>query len=135
MIFFMNGMPTSDSFFWFPAIFIGIWLFNSALFSLVSGWHSLARHFRATSRPGGRKVTGQVKQMGIVPENRVTHMIVSESGLYLYASLLFRFLHPPLLVPWREVRFAREIKTLWWYTYEIDIAQTTSLRVTRNAYE
>jgi hypothetical protein len=120
---------------WFPLFFIGMWLFMSALFAFISGWLFLARRFRAGSRPEGQKVTGQVKQMGVVPENRVTHMIVSDSGLYLYASLLFRFLHPALLIPWSDVRLVREVKTLWWYSYELDLGSVTSLRVTRSAYE
>ena len=107
----------------------------SAFFALISGWFSLASSFRASSRPEGQKVTSQVKQIGIVPENRVTHMIISEHGLYLYVSFLFRFFHPPLLIPWGQVRLVREIKTLWWYTYQLDIGQITTLRVTRSAYE
>ena len=78
---------------------------------------------------------GQVKQIGTVPERNVTHMIISEHGLYLYAFFLFRFLHPPLLIPWNKVRFVGEDKTLWWYTYELDIGQITTLSVTRKAYE
>ena len=131
----MNEPASSPFPLWFPLFFIGMWLFMSAFFALVSGWLSLARHFRAASKPEGQKVTSQVTQMGVVPERRATHMIISESGLYLYASFFFRFLHPALLIPWREVRLVREIKVLWWYTYELDIAQITSLRVTRRAYE
>ena len=128
--------PSSSPFpFWFPFFFIGLWLFMSAFFALVSGWLSLASHFRAASRPEGQKVTSQVKQMGMVPENRVTHMIISEHGLYLYASFFFRFLHPALLIPWSEVRLVHEVKTLWWYTYQLDIGQITTLRITRRAYE
>src|ERR1043165_6724688 len=131
-------MSTTDSSqfpLWFPLFFIGMWLFMSAFSAFISGWLFLARRFRAGSRPEGQKVTGQVKQMGVLPENRVTHMIVSDSGLYLYASLLFRFLHPALFIPWSDVRLVREIKTLWWYSYELDLGSVTSLRVTQNAYE
>jgi hypothetical protein len=120
---------------WVPLFFIGLWLFISAFFAFISGWLSLASHFRAPSRPEGQKVTSQVKQMGMVPENRVTHLIISDHGLYIYASFLFRFLHPALLIPWNEVRLVREVKTLWWYTYQLDIGQTTTLRVTRRAYQ
>ena len=131
----MSNPESSQLPLWFPLFFIGMWLFMSAFFAFISGWLSLARRFRATSRPEGQKVTGQVKQMGVVPENRVTHMIVSDAGLYLYASLLFRLLHPALLIPWPDVRLVREIKTLWWYSYELDLGSVTSLRVTRSAYE
>ncbi len=118
----------------FPFFFIGLWLFICAFFAVISGWLSLARDFRAGQRPEGEKVMNQVKRMGVVRENMVTHMIVSESGLYLYASLLFRFLHPPLLIPWSRVRRARKIKTLWWHTYDFDLASITNIRVTQKAY-
>jgi hypothetical protein len=131
----MGNSDSSQFPVWFPLFFIGMWLLVSTFFAFISGWLSLARRFRAGLRPEGQKVTGQVKQMGVVPENRVTHMIVSDSGLYLYAGLLFRFLHPALLIPWSDVRLVREIKTLWWYSYELDLGSVTSLRVTRRAYE
>jgi hypothetical protein len=118
-----------------PIFFIALWLFISALFALISGWWSLAEDFRATAKPEGQNVTGQVKQMGIVPENRVTHMIISPVGLYLYASLLFRFLHPALLIPWSKVHEARRIKMLWWDTYQLDLDSITIIRVTQAAYD
>jgi len=131
----MSDPSSSQLAFWVPFLFIGFWLFMSAFFAFISGWLSLSNHFRATFRPEGQKVTSQVKQMGMVPENRVTHLIISEQGLYVYANFLFRFLHPALLIPWSEVRLVREIKTLWRYTYQLDIGQITTLRVTRRAYE
>jgi len=118
----------------FPIFFIGMWFFMSAFFSVVSGWWSLASQFRATEMPGGEKIACQVKQMGIVPENRVTHMVVSHLGLYLYASFLFRFMHPALLIPWSNVGRPRKISTLWWSTYEYEL-DSTSIRVTQRAYE
>ena len=107
----------------------------SVFFSFISGWWSLADQFRAEERPAGEKVTSQVKQMGLVPENMVTHLIVSSSGLYLYASFLFRFMHPALLIPWSKISDPREIKTLWWRTYEYELDSTTTVRVTKTAYE
>ena len=118
-----------------PILFVGLWLFLSALFAFASGWWSLAQYFRASERPDGDRIFGQVKQIGLVPENHVTHMIVSPVGLYLYASVLFKFLHPALLIPWSEVHHARTIKMLWWQTYQIDLASITSIRVTQTAYD
>jgi hypothetical protein len=128
--------PSSSQFpIWIPFFVIGLWLFLSAFFALSSGWLALANNFRAISRPEGQRVLSQVKQMGSVPERGVTQMIVSEQGLYLYAFFLFRFLHPPLLIPWKDVRLAGEHKTLWWYIWELDIGRITTLSVTRRAYE
>jgi hypothetical protein len=119
----------------FPIFFVSMWLFMSAFFSFISGWWSLARQFRATERPAGEKITSQVKQMGIVPENRVTHMVVSPYGLYLYASFLFRFMHPALLIPWSKIGRPRKIKTLWWSTYEYQLDSISTVRVTKIAHE
>jgi|SRR5215216_5236655 len=118
-----------------PMIFVGMWLVMSAFFSLLSGWWSLGGQFRANERPAGEKVTGQVKRMGMVPENGVTHIVVSQTGLYLYASFFFRFVHPALLIPWSSVGRPREIKGLWWSTYEYDLASINSIRVTQRAHE
>lgn len=119
----------------FPIFFGGLWLVMSAFFALSSGWWSLAKRFRAAERPEGETINGQVKQMGMVPENRVTHLVVSQAGLYLYASLLFRFMHPALLIPWSSVGRPREVKNLWWSTYEYELGFTNTIRVTRRAHE
>lgn len=128
-------MSFEDKPYLFPVVFAGLWLFMSAFFSFLSGWSSLADQFRALERPEGTTIRSQIKQFGLVPENRVTHMVVSSAGLYLYASLLFRFMHPPLLVPWSRVGKSREINGLWWKTYEYDLGLTTTIRVTKRAHE
>jgi hypothetical protein len=121
--------------FWVPFFVIGLWMFVNCCFAVISGWRSLARRFRAPARPGGQRVWGQVRDVGIAPEQWVTHLIVSQQGLYLYRSFLFRFLHPALLIPWSEVRLVREVKMLWWYSYQLELGQITRLRVTQMAYD
>lgn len=118
-----------------PILLIGIWLLNSAIFSMFSGWMSLADTFRASERPDGEQLWGQVKQIGFIPQNRVTHMIVSPSGLYLYQSILFRFLHPPILIPWSEVQYVGPVELFWGSTYQFDLASIARIRVTQAAYE
>jgi hypothetical protein len=130
-----SGTDLTNTPYLVPVLLIALWLFISAFNAVVSGWWLLALNFRATEKPDGQMVTGQVKQMGFVPENRVTHMIISPVGLYLYASLLFRFLHPALLIPWSSVQHARKIKRLWWTTYKFDLESITSIRVTQKAYD
>ena len=36
--------------------------------------------------------------------NNVLTLAVSRQGLYLGSMFLFRFMHPPMLVPWSEVK-------------------------------
>jgi hypothetical protein len=64
----------------FPIFVIVMWLFMTAGFSLVRGCWSLAGRFRATERPAGEKIAGQVRQMGMVPEHLVTHIVASHVG-------------------------------------------------------
>jgi hypothetical protein len=128
-------MSFEDKPYLFPVVFAGLWLFMSAFFSFLSGWSALAGQFRARERPDGIRIRSQVKQIGLAPENQVTHMVVSSGGLYLYASIFFRFMHPPLLIPWSSVGKPREVNGLWWKTYEYDLGLTTTIRVTKSAHE
>jgi hypothetical protein len=120
---------------WFPFFFIGLWLVVGALLGALSGWRTLAQRFRATLRPTGTAIKNQVVSIGKIPEHRVTHMVASEAGLYLWVNPLFRFLHPPLMIPWIGITAVREVKTLWWRTFELNIADVTTISVTRRAHE
>jgi hypothetical protein len=120
---------------WFLFAFLGGWLFVCAIFSVTSGWSTLAQRFRASTRPVGQKLTRQVDKFGFWTEHGVTNMVLAESGLYLYHHVLFRFLHPPLFLPWSEIGCVREVKVLWWRRYEIDLAGVTTIRVQREAHD
>ena len=39
--------------------------------------------------------------------NNVQMVGASQQGLYLASMFLFRFVHPPLLVPWSEIKVRR----------------------------
>ena len=39
----------------------------------------------------------------------------NQEGLYLATMFLFRFMHPPLLIPWSEIRVQRT--TSWVFEY------------------
>ena len=39
--------------------------------------------------------------------NNVLTLGASQRGLYLASMFLFRFMHPPLLVPWSEIKVRR----------------------------
>jgi len=49
--------------------------------------------------------------------NRVLTIGVSPEGLYLASMFLFRFMHPPLFVPWSEIKVRR--KNGWVFEYVI----------------
>jgi len=119
----------------FLLFFAGVWLGVCSLLARLSGWPRLAAHFRAAARPAGEPIKAQVVGVGRVREIKVTHMIVSAAGLYLYVNPLFRVLRPPLLLPWARVRYLREREFRRLPAYEFDLAGLTSLTVMRRGYE
>jgi hypothetical protein len=119
----------------FPVFFVAVWLGVCAVTAYVSRWPSLAAHFRAARRPEGRLVKGPVRGMGWANENGVTHLVVSDAGLYLYVNPVFRFGRPPLLLPWERVSFLRERQFLTRRFYEFDLAEITTLTLTEAGYD
>jgi hypothetical protein len=120
---------------WFPVFVVVAWVLIPAAFSLTSGWSTLARRFRCSKRPEGEILTRQVDRFGYWRQKGAPNLVMAESGLYLYHDFWLRFMHPPLLIPWSEVRWLREIKFLWWRSYEIDLAGVTTMRVRPTAIE
>jgi hypothetical protein len=90
--------------YWTAAVAIAGWCAISFFVAVASRWQALSRRFQARSRPAGTSLTGQVFSVGPVPERRVTRLIVGAEGLFLARAWPFRFGHPPLLIPWGEVR-------------------------------
>ena len=108
-------MSESQSLFpwWIPLFCVGVWLLVGATLAHVSGWPDLAARYPGGDRPSGRVLRGQVISIGVVSEKNVTCLVPTETGLYIYASFLFRFMHPPILVPWAEMSYESPRRFLW----------------------
>jgi hypothetical protein len=121
---------------WFPLFFVGLWLLVSAILSVMSGWTDLAKRFRSSRRPEGRSLSWQVVSVGFVPENGVTALVVSPEGLYLSSFPIFRFMRPPLLVPWNEVRLVSSRSFFGRIErFTLELASATSLTIKRAAFD
>jgi hypothetical protein len=92
----------------FAIHFLSVWLLLSAIISLMGGWFSLAKAYGARAAFNGTKWRMQSGQMRRRANyNNVLTLGVSQQGLYLASMFLFRFMHPPLLVPWNEIKVRR----------------------------
>ena len=92
----------------FPVYFVTLWLLVGATISFVGGWWSLGKVYRVEVPFDGAKWRGQSGQMRwLANYNNVLTLGVSQQGLYLASMFLFRFMHPPLLVPWSEIKVRR----------------------------
>jgi hypothetical protein len=92
----------------FPIYFLVLWLLVGAIISFVGGWFSLAKVHRTRVPFNGPKWGGQSGRMRwLTNYNNVLTLGASQQGFYLASMFLFRFMHPPLLIPWSEVKVRR----------------------------
>jgi hypothetical protein len=93
----------------FPIYCLSLWLLIGAIISFIGGWFSLAKVYRTRLPLDGAKCRMQSGQMRrLTNYNNVLTLGVSPEGRYLAIIFLFRFMHPPLLVPWSEIRVRRK---------------------------
>ena len=93
----------------FPIYFLCLWFLVTATISFVGGWLSLANAYRTRVPFNGTKWRMQSGQMRwLANYKNVLTLGVSPQGLYLASMFLFRFMHPPLLVPWSEIKVRRK---------------------------
>src|SRR5260370_38204101 len=93
----------------FPIYFLCLWFLVAATISFVGGWLSLANAYRTRVPFNGTKwrmQSGQMRWRGNYKNGLA--LGVSPQGLYLASMFLFRFMHPPLLVPRSGVKVRRE---------------------------
>ena len=91
-----------------PCYFVALWLLVSAVISYIGGWTTLAKRFRFSAPFPGEKWRGQSGQMRwIAGYGNCLTLGCNRQGLYLAISPLFRFRHPPLLIPWDEIKISR----------------------------
>jgi hypothetical protein len=97
----------------FPAfllLFAAIWGGAMLMISKMGGWRTLAR--RHTAAPN-RSLEGETFRAasatmgkGMMPANYKGCLVVNfgRTGIYMRPWVMFRFFHPPLLIPWRAVK-------------------------------
>src|ERR1700731_4775744 len=89
----------------FPLYFVTIWLMVSTIISVLGGWHLLSKRFRLHEPFNGFVRSEQsAYERWFANYGRCLKLGVGPDGLYLATLVLFRFMHPPLLIPWSEVR-------------------------------
>ncbi len=91
----------------FPFIFIGTWIFVSYMISKM-GWDKLAEKFKANDKFEGKRI-GLIS-MTINSGNYKGAVILSynHQGIYLKTMILLRLFHPAVVIPWSEIKEARD---------------------------
>ena len=101
------------------AICFIFWMIVCMLFSFVSGWHALIERFRKQEEPDGDILeagpyshTVRMRSLGIYP--RVLRMTSARDALCLSVILPCRIGHPPLCIPWDEIRLGEKGNRWGW---------------------
>jgi hypothetical protein len=93
----------------FPIYFVALWCLVCAVISILGGWFSLSEDFRAQKPFEGTRVRMRSGRMRwLTSYNNMLTVGANQHGLYLACLFLFRFMHPPLLIPWNEIKVRRE---------------------------
>ena len=125
------------------AIFVGgTWCASSFLISAMTGWLTLARQFKSESQPYGDSKTAGPFFYTVYMRlwshySCVIHLTAAADALYASVLFPFRIAHPPLRIPWNEIRVGRT--KLFFLTYivltlgnEERIPMRISQRMARN---
>ncbi len=90
--------------YYFPILFIIFWVAICMLLSIISGWSSLSKNYRANISFNGKKLRMKSATMrwGTNYGGCLTIGANSE-GLFLAIFPIFRINHPPLFIPWKDI--------------------------------
>ncbi len=108
--------------FLFPFFAATVWALSCFLPARISGWNALSKRFLAQTEPYGDTRTAgpffyTVSMRFWIGYSSVIRLTAAADALYLSVSFLFRIGHPPLSIPWTEIRFGRT--THWGFRYVV----------------
>jgi hypothetical protein len=114
----------------FFALFIAMWCAMGVFVAWAGGWAELAMHYRNEGPFEGRKWRFSSARFGSgTSYSGMLTVGANRQGLYLAVLPLFRPGHPPLFIPWEDVRKpARR-----WYDFfgtPLELGAEPGLRVT-----
>lgn len=97
-----------------PIYFVTLWTGIYFFIAKSGGWRLLARRFRMNSSFVGEKWSMQSAAMRFgVSYNNCLTVGANSMGLFVQPMILFRLWHPPLFVPWSEIRRFPKKRLLW----------------------
>lgn len=89
----------------FLMFFTAVWLFVCFILSRVGGWEKLAKVYRYDGTFSGERWRFRSCKINEYANyNNCLTFGVNPKGLYMKVLPLFSFHHPPLLIPWTDIR-------------------------------
>lgn len=110
---------------WFFPLFVGMWLGITGLLAYMGGWAILASSFRAERETDGERFRFRSGSVGWqffpVRYGNCLFVTVNPEGLRLSILFPFRFLSPPLFIPWSKAESVEEKKIFFFRYYVLSI--------------
>jgi hypothetical protein len=101
--------------FFFPFMFVGMWIAVTFFLSLIGGWSALADRYRSDCDFVNNWKGWQTGAVGFVHYRTSLWVATNPRGLCLKTGPLFffRLFHPPLCIPWADIETVDESNILW----------------------
>ncbi len=105
-----------------PLFFIAFWIFVIFLISRF-GWARLAGKYRFDGQFFGNRIGLISATINWAEYNNALILHVNEKGMLIKPLKIFAFFHPPLLIPWREIKEVQERKVFFIRFWELEIGR------------
>jgi len=109
-------LTPAEPIFWIILVPFGIYMFFAVTLglALIGGWRKLAGEFRAPKNfAEGQLFKRQSGSVGASNYSRVLRIRVSPQGLFLACPFPVHLTHPPILIPWSQIKAVRQKRILW----------------------
>lgn len=116
----------------FLVFFAAVWHFACFILSRIGGWEKLALTYRYDGTFSGKRWRFRsCKMNGYTNYNNCMTFGTNPVGLYMKILPLFRFRHPPLLIPWPDIR-KEQVKGVIFTYLELTFTMAPNVRVRIN---
>ena len=117
----------------FLVSFAVLWIFICVLLSSIGGWKKLASVYRYEGRFSGRRWRFRSCRMSrYVNYNNCLIFGAGTEGLYINILPLFRIQHPPLLIPWSEIKTEKTKGMIFAY-WKLSFARASNTEIRLSA--
>ena len=108
----------------FILFFIGLWICVGPIISLMGGWRELGKYYRSANTVEGKKWRWQSGTLRYgTSYNNCLNITANEDGLGISVPIFFRIGHPPLFIPWTEIRTKQEKCMIFWKRTRLTFAR------------
>lgn len=105
----MSPSPVFFLLFFIPGMVLMLYIFSKR------GWADLAAQYRFSAAFTGKRIGIVSAGINGVNYNSCLLMKTSVEGIWMRPILFFRLFHPPILIPWSELKEVREKKLIFRY--------------------